>query len=156
MARTLAECFASVHQSDIAAYAGADPCALQLDFLRDDYCHPACALPDWIITNPPFRHAESFVSLALRRAGIGVAIFVRGQFLHAVGRYRRLFEANPPHIVAPFVERVPIVRGRLDATASTTMDYAWFVWRLAQPVPPQTLLKHIPPCRASLERAEDY
>lgn len=155
MARPLGEYFGTVHQSDIAAYEGADACALQLDFLCDDYSHPSCPEPDWIITNPPFRHAEGVVSLALHRASIGVAIFVRGQFLHAVGRYRRLFAENPPHILAPFAERVPIVRGRIDPKASTTMDYSWFVWRLDQPAT-QPRLMFIPPCRESLERAEDY
>ncbi len=46
----------------------------------------------------------------------------------SVGRYERLFKPNPPKIIAQFSERVPIVKGRLSATASTATSYAWFIW----------------------------
>jgi hypothetical protein len=73
--------------------------------------------------------------------------------LESVGRYRRLFEPHPPAIVAPFVERVALVQGRLDPTATTATSYAWFVWA---PKFTSARLRWIPPCRSTLERDEDY
>ena len=83
---------------------------------------------DWVITNPPFNLAEDFVVRALTVARQGVAILARTVFIESVGRYERLFEPSPPAIFAQFVERVPMVRGRLDQKASTATGYAWFVW----------------------------
>jgi len=56
--------------------------------------------------------------------------------------------------VAQFSERVPMVRGRLDAKASTATGYAWVVWR--KPLDQPTGLVWIPPCRKGLERLNDY
>lgn len=56
--------------------------------------------------------------------------------------------------MAQFVERVPMVKGRLDQGASTATSYCWLVWRRHSCTP--TMLQWIPPCRAKLERAEDY
>jgi hypothetical protein len=42
-----------------------------------------------------------------------------------------LFRDRPPTLYAPFVERVPMVKGRWDPGASTATSYAWFVWRKA-------------------------
>jgi len=36
-----------------------------------------------------------------------------------------------PAMIAQFVERVPMVKGRWDPNASTATSYAWFVWRKA-------------------------
>jgi hypothetical protein len=139
MARVLAEVFGEVRATDIAAGQ---------DFLKDD-----CAQVDWVITNPPFRLAEQFILRALPLARQGVAIFCRTVFLESAGRYRRLFEPHPPAIVAPFVERVALVQGRLDPKATTATSYAWFVWA---PKFTSARLRWIPPCRSTLERDEDY
>ena len=93
------------------------------DFLKRSY--PAVSI-DWIITNPPFRLAEEFILHALPIASIGVAILARSVFLESDGRYQRIFKNMPPSKFAQFVERVPMVRGRLDLKASTATSYAWF------------------------------
>lgn len=110
---------------------------------------------DWIITNPPFRLAEQFVNKGLSIARLGVAVLVRSVFIESAGRYNNLFLSRPPQIMAQFVERVPMVKGRLDRHASTATSYCWLVWyreRFAS----DCLLKWIPPCRSKLERASDY
>jgi len=75
-------------------------------------------------------------------------------FIEGVGRHTRLFSEHPPNIVAQFSERVPIVRGRLDASASSATGYAWLVWKTASIE--QTRLMWVPPCRKMLEKGADY
>lgn len=86
---------------------------------------------DWIVTNPPFVCGEAFVRAGLARARRGVAMLVRLSFIESVGRYELLQGAHPVRVVAPFAERVPMVKGRWDPKASTATAYAWCVW--AQP-----------------------
>jgi hypothetical protein len=110
---------------------------------------------DWVITNPPFRLGEEFVKQSLKIARIGVAILARTVFIESVGRYRNLFETNPPTTFAQFVERVPMVRGRLDRSATTATGYAWLVWEIGKPSGSSNLV-WVPPCRRQLERDSDY
>lgn len=121
------------------------------DFLDERAEHPVV---DWIITNPPFRTAVDFTLLAIGRANVGAAMLVRTQWIEGKARYERLFRERPPTVFAPFVERVPMVKGRLDKTASTATSYCWLVWR--REAAPAAKLVWIPPCRARLERDGDY
>ena len=96
---------------------------------------PDCARcpfpPDLIATNPPFNLALEFAERALEHARVGVALLVRSAWSEGGDRYRRLFRDQPPSMIAQFVERVPMVKGRWDPKASTATSYAWFVWRKA-------------------------
>jgi hypothetical protein len=58
----------------------------------------------------------------------GVAVLTRTVFIESVGRFEKLFSQRPPLIVAQYVERVPMVKGRLDQKASTATGYCWLVW----------------------------
>jgi len=109
---------------------------------------------DWIITNPPFKDAESFILKSLDICNVGCAFLVRTVFLESVGRYNRLFSKFPPSAFAQFVERVPMVKGRLDSKASTATGYAWLVWH--KTADSATNVVWIPPCRRALERRFDY
>jgi hypothetical protein len=109
----------------------------------------------WILMNPPFRLGEQFIRRALEIASSGVAALVRTAFVESSGRYHGLFEPLPPAIIAQFVERVPMVKGRLDKTASTATGYCWLVWSLAGPRN-GTRFIWIPPCRTQLVRPGDY
>jgi len=148
MARPLAEYFETVSAADAYHY-GFGPVR---DFLTFPYEYKS---HDWVITNPPFRLAEEFVLRALDVARIGVAILARTVFLESVGRYESMFRDNPPTVFAQFTERVPMVKGRVDAKASTATGYAWFVWRndASSSTP---ALAWVPPCRRNLERRGDY
>jgi hypothetical protein len=147
MAKVLKEYFGEVRSSDAYPYGyGA-----VRDYL--DVPYEANAV-DWVITNPPFRLAEDFVQRSLMVARRGVAILARTVFIESVGRYRNIFEINPPTKFAQYTERVPMVRGRLDRKASTATGYAWLVWKK---VPASaTRLMWVPPCRKMLERDSDY
>ncbi|SMF65615.1 hypothetical protein SAMN02982989_3382 [Xaviernesmea oryzae] len=146
MARPLAEYFSKVDAADAYPYGFAP--------LRDFLTFPYEALShDWVITNPPFRLAEEFVQRAMTVARSGVAILARTVFLESVGRYESIFKECPPTVFAQFSERVPMVKGRVDAKASTATGYAWFVWEKGNA---SSRLAWVPPCRRSLERPGDY
>ncbi|CAO3404283.1 SAM-dependent DNA methyltransferase [Azospirillum palustre] len=146
MALPLAEYFGTVHASDVHHYGFGDGVH---DFLG---MVPAPVRADWIITNPPFRLGVQFARRAVELAGFGVALLVRTAFLESVDRHR-FFTEFPPAVVAQFVERVPMVKGRLSRTASTATSYAWIVWARGNT---DTRLRWIPPCRKALERASDW
>src|SRR5262245_31469730 len=147
MAKVLKEYFRDVRCSDAYHY-GYGPVR---NFLVDPY---EASAVDWVITNPPFRLAEEFVLQALSVARYGVAILARTVFLESVGRYEAIFRDRPPSKFAQFVERVPMLKGRLNANATTATGYAWFVWEKDASKAPK--LMWIPPCRRNLERAGDY
>lgn len=147
MDKVLREYFKDTSASDIYSYGYGDVG----DFRRTPY---EIGSYDWVITNPPFNLAEEFVLRARQIARRGVAILARTVFIESVGRYERLFKPNPPAAFAQFVERVPMVKGRLDKKASTATGYAWFVW-LNEEIS-STEIIWIPPCRKQLERADDY
>jgi hypothetical protein len=136
-----------VTASDIYPYGvGVSP----HDFLHDD----PLIEPDWIITNPPFSIACEFTLRALDLASEGVAMLVRTQWVEGATRYERLFRDRPPSVYAPFVERVPMVKGRWDPDASTATSYAWFVWCKRVLGPPRIFW--IPPgCRSALTHLDD-
>jgi hypothetical protein len=90
------------------------------DFLYDD----PLTKPSWVVTNPAFSIACEFTLRALELATEGVAMLVRTQWIEGVGRYEKLFRDRPPALYAPFVERVPMVKGRWDPEASTATSYA--------------------------------
>jgi hypothetical protein len=147
MATALKEYFADVIAADAYDYGFGQV----RDFLKHSYT-PASV--DWVITNPPFRLAEEFVMRAMPIARNGVAILARSVFLESVGRYEGIFREMPPTKFAQFVERVPMVKGRLDRKATTATGYAWLVWEKGAGGLPR--LMWIPPCRKDLERLSDY
>lgn len=147
MAKVLKEYFASVTSADAYDYGHGDV----QDFLTSKHAPNSF---DWVITNPPFRLAEEFVVRSLEIARCGVAILARSVFLESVGRYEGIFRNAPPTAFAQFVERVPMVRGRLDSKATTATGYAWLIWEKRRSDAPR--LMWVPPCRKKLERAGDY
>ena len=147
MAKVLKEYFGDVRCSDAFDYRYAPV----RDFIARPYEANAV---DWVITNPPFRLAEEFVLRGLVVARRGVAILARTVFLESVGRYDRIFRSSPPAKFAQFVERVPMVKGRLDSKATTATGYAWLVWDKAHKSAPEVVW--IPPCRRVLEKRDDY
>jgi hypothetical protein len=130
IAEVLAEYFAKVFASDIHDYGYGDVA----DFLDEHTSQTA----DWFITNPPFGAlAESFLLRMLQLARVGVAIFVRLQWLEGEGRYERIFSKTPPTLVAFFTERVPLCKGRWDPEGGTATAYLWLVWvKGHKPQPP--------------------
>ncbi|MDG9793039.1 SAM-dependent methyltransferase [Brucella anthropi] len=148
MSKPLSEYFGHVDSADAYHYGFAP--------VRDFLTYPYEAQShDWVITNPPFRLAEEFVERAMAVAREGVAILARTVFLESVGRYEGIFSKTPPSKFAQFSERVPMVKGRVDAKASTATGYAWFVWEKGAEIAHPRLM-WVPPCRRLLEKDGDY
>lgn len=155
MARPLGEEFDRVTATDVHDYGGQGRDGLWRQDAVEDFLMPGCPRrADWIITNPPFRLGEQFITTALERADRGVAMLLRTQFLEGVNRWRTLFSLTPPHAVLQFVERVPMFKGQLDPEGSAATAYVWLVWGSGSMGP--TALDWLPPCRAALERPGDY
>lgn len=147
MSRVLGEYFATVRSFDIHSYGY----GYVDDFLSSSWDDNSV---DWVITNPPFKAAEEFIGRGLRIARSGVAVLVRTVFIESVGRWERLFKDRPCTTFAQFVERVPIVKGRVDPKATTATGYAWLVWD--KEASEHSRIFWIPPSRRLLERAADY
>ncbi len=129
MAEVLAEFCAPVFASDIFDYGKGYHVGSFLSSTLDLGDSALCPFrPDWIITNPPFNHAAEFTHKAIAIARVGVALFVRTAWLESIERYHDLFAPTPPSEVAMFAERVALVKGRWDPTASTATSYSWVIW----------------------------
>ena len=155
MAEVLKEYGANVTSRDVMDYG------YPLDNMQDFLC-PLSPVGRYnmIITNPPFKKAAQFIEKGLRHSPI-VCVLLRTSFLEGKGRYAELFSCNPPTAVYQYVERVPMVQGRLDQNASSATSYAWFVFERSpcQPVinpKPSTQLFWIPPGRKQFEKGSDY
>lgn len=146
MAGVLSENFARVIASDVFDYGHGGV----RDFLGDSRPAPQCA---WVITNPPFKTAGQFALKALDVAGEGVALLVRTSWLEGGERFRTVFKPRPPTYIAQFAERVPMVKGRWDPSATTATSYAWIVWCHGEE---GTRFLWIPPgCRTELTKSDD-
>jgi hypothetical protein len=147
MSVALADYFCEVTSFDVFDYGFGGVA----DFLKTEHDDQSF---DWVITNPPFKLGEDFIKHSMKIARRGVAMLTRTVFIESVGRYERLFKPSPPSGFAQFVERVPMVKGRVDKKASTATGYGWLVWEKGLPTKSQ--LMWIPPCRKLLERDGDY
>ena len=167
MARVLEEYFASVVASDVKDYGCGYPVR---DFLMGDRwvnhgcvggvdSQPADTGPaHWVITNPPFVLGLEFILKAIALTpSAGIAMLARLSFAEGGKRHRELFAPHPPSHIVQFVDRVAMVKNRVDRKASTATPYAWFIW-----MPPYTGRTHtefcwLPPgTRAACERDSDY
>lgn len=147
MAEVLREAISEIHASDVFDYGRGYPVA--------DFLDPATVIRtdvEAIIFNPPFNVAVDFVLRALDLAPI-VACLCRTAWNEGADRYARLFRHRPPTLFAPYVERLPMHRGRWEPNGTTATAYAWFCWsRLVDPLP----ILHIPPGqRRALTRPDD-
>lgn len=154
MAHGLADYFRRVDASDIEDRGASD---FTMDFLNPG---GEVAAVDWIVTNPPFSDGETFARLAWARARVGVALLLRLSFAEGVARHQMFTVDCPLSVLAPFAERVPMVKGRWDPEASSATAYAWFVWLKpsASDVPGWAPRVHwIPPgSRERLTRPSDF
>ena len=166
MARPLAEYFGAVCATDIKRYTPDHGiCDFTADMRGQDDPY------DWVISNPPFIHAEAFIHRARLHSRRGFAMLVRTSFCEGQERYRSLWadRRNWPAYELQFAERVVMLRGRLirandpdpfnldenavPRKASTATSYSWLVWIHGEH---DWNKRIIPPCRAQLERPDDY
>lgn len=150
MAEVLREYFPDVSASDIHDYGYGDA---NVDFLNPGLSEYSA---DWFITNPPFGDkAEAFTLRAIAKARVGVAMFVRLQWLETIGRFESIFKPHPPALIAQFSERVPLCKGRWNPDGDTATAYLWIIWLNAERSG-RTEFMWIPPGqRDALTRADD-
>jgi hypothetical protein len=149
IAEVLGEYFGRVTATDVFDYGYGDGVG---DFLRRASMESIQS--DWIVTNPPFGDkTEGFVLRALDLATVGVAMFVRMQWLETIGRYEAIFRDRPPTRIAFFCERVNLCKGRWEPEGSTATAYIWLIW--IKGAKPQAPFWIPPGCRESLTRSDD-
>ena len=90
-----------------------------------DFLNTANRKCDWIITNPPFNLAESFVRTCVR-FGKPFALLLKSQYWHSKKRYS-LFEEFQPEYVLPLTWR-PDFLFKTRGSGSPLMDVIWCVW----------------------------
>lgn len=91
-----------------------------IDFLQTSEC-----IGDWIITNPPFKLAESFIRKAFAY-GVPFAMLLKSQYWHSKGRYS-LFNTIKPSYILPLTWR-PDFLFKTRGSGSPLMDCMWCVW----------------------------
>jgi ParB/RepB/Spo0J family partition protein len=150
MSEVLAEYADNVFASDIFGYRDGQ---VVRDFLDAAGVPP---VTDWIITNPPFGNQTiPFVLRALETAKIGVAMFVRLQWLEGIERWETIFRDRPPTFVCPFVERVNLCKGKWDPDGTTATAYSWLVWAKVRAPAPAQMFWVPPGCREALTKPDD-
>jgi hypothetical protein len=148
IAEVLQEYFGEVIATDIHDYGYGDV----QDFLGElPHDFP---ITDWIITNPPFnKKTEAFLDRALSLARVGVALFVRMQWLETQGRYERIYRDRPPTVIAFFAERVPLCKGEWKPDGDTATAYIWLCWLKGRS--PRAPYWIAPDCRELCTRPDD-
>lgn len=100
-----------------------------IDFLSDN-------ITEWngdIITNPPYKFAESFIKKALEIVPIGnkVAMFLKLQFMEGKGR-KKLFLSQPPKTIYVSSSRLMCAKNaefeQMIAGGGSAVAYGWYVW----------------------------
>jgi len=137
--------------SDIISYG-------QPGFAVKDYCDLGVVFTpyDVLLTNPPFKFAEAFVTRGLREARVGVGVLCRSMWTESASRYRRVFEKTPPTRIALFSKRMPATHGKVIRRGASIMSHSWFWWDLTSPLG-KTEFTWIPPeAQSELEKDEDY
>jgi len=87
----------------------------------------------WIITNPPFKEAQKFIQKSLELTNVGVAMFLKIQFLEGQSR-KEWLQNSPLKYVYVFSSRQFTMRNGEELDPKTgkkwanTMCFAWFVW----------------------------
>lgn len=116
-----------------------------IDFLTKNYGDKKF---DWVITNPPFKYAQGFIEKALSICNVGVAMFLKVQFLESKNRYD-FFKNNKLKWFYPFSERQPAFKYGLSLNPkdgkpwSSMAFYAWYVWE--KDYEGDIVCRHIPP-----------
>ena len=84
-----------------------------------------------IITNPPYKYAEQFITKAMgiMQDGSKLALFLKLQFLEGQKR-KQMFEEYPPKVVYVSSSRINCAKnGDFERYTSSAIAYAWYVWQ---------------------------
>lgn len=115
----------SVFASDLYDYGVGEPGVNFLDVKSINID----ALPDAIVTNPPYKYALEFCQKCTELQVPKFAMFLKLTFLEGAKRHS-FFLAHPPRYVAVCVNRVQCaINGDKEMfSKSSAACYAWFIW----------------------------
>ncbi|WP_143754968.1 hypothetical protein [Caulobacter sp. BP25] len=113
------------------------------DFL-DPRARASQIRPDWVVTNPPFKHLDAFVERGLQVATRGVALLLRTTALESEGRYDLMRRLS---VQETFSERVSMRLGYWDPDGSFATAYSWFVWMRPEAEAASPMAEAIGACR---------
>jgi hypothetical protein len=114
----------SVYASDLHDYGGVG-CDPGVDFLTNTCLGQAEA----IITNPPYKQAQQFVEVALKRAPL-VIMLLRLAFLESSRRAHILDRGSGLARIHVFSNRLPMIHRHnwTGPRASSAIAFCWMVW----------------------------
>lgn len=95
------------------------------DFLEAE-TSPSGKQVDWVVTNPPFKHAEEFARQAFTLAP-NVALLLNVGFLESAKRAEGLFAEHPPSRVLLNSRKMRLPDGRTSVFA-----HVWVVWEFGR------------------------
>jgi len=84
-----------------------------------------------IITNPPYRYADQFItrSLEIMQDGKKLALFLPIRYLEGKAR-KQIFINTPPRTIYVSSSRLKCaINGEFDKMTGSAVSYAWFVWQ---------------------------
>lgn len=128
----------------------------ELDFLTSD------DTADVIVTNPPYTHAQRFMSEGLKRSNSAFALLLRVQSLEGQARYKDIYNVCPPSKIAFFSDRIPFKMGEVKRKAPKMFFHIWLYWEIPEvrhrkTVPQWVPSMWIPPwAQKTLEKEGDY
>jgi hypothetical protein len=122
----------TVYATDLVDYASPDQDESGWDFLMERQLPIGVQA---IVTNPPFKNAEAFVTKALELSPI-VIMLLRLAFLESEKR-RGILDNGKLARVHVYRNRLPMIHrdGWQGPKASSAMAFAWFVWDSAHKGP---------------------
>lgn len=129
-----------------------------LDYIDDSIDAPP-ETADVIVTNPPYKHAEKFITESLLRARFGVGMLLRVQALETQGRYSNIYSYRPPTQVAFFSDRISFKTGKVVKKAPKMFFHTWLWWEKSeegQLLPPRPPMWIPPNAQQLLEKDSDY
>jgi hypothetical protein len=107
-------------------------CSAEIDFLHVSWWAKGARV-DNIVSNPPFKHAQRFVELALERADRKIAMLLPSKWIHGDGRSRWLAGTPLRRVLfitpRPSMPPGPVIEAGI-APGGGKADFAWFVWHV--------------------------
>ena len=102
-----------------------------VDFLRTSRKYRKKLGVDTIITNPPYKSAEKFLSQAHYIGIKTMAMLLKLSFLEGQAR-KELFSKLPPSWVFVFSKRLTFNKGGIESGGTGMIAFAWFLWQFDQ------------------------
>ena len=89
---------------------------------------------DNLITNPPFKMINPWISHSLEHAKHKVAIFARLAILESDKRWQSIFSVAAPNRIWVFSQRITMYPHGMQTAGSGTIAFCWLVWDVKNPV----------------------